>query len=76
MLQRTEEGSLYREAWPSLFLGPKGSRCALHVDTCGLHFWMLVFEGAPNPSPSTLIPPLPLMLPLTLTLTLILALSP
>ena len=26
--------SLYRESWPSLFLGPRGSRCALHVDTC------------------------------------------
>ena len=73
--QRTEEGSLYREAWPSLFLGPKGSRCALHVDTCGLHFWMLVFEGAPNPSPITLIPPLPLILPLPLPLILALTLT-
>ena len=45
LLQRTAPGSLWREAWPSLFLGPRGSRCALHVDTGGTHFFMMLFEG-------------------------------
>ena len=45
LLQRLEPGSLYRDAWPSLFVGPAGSRCSVHVDTFGSHFWMLLFEG-------------------------------
>lgn len=28
LLQRATRGTLYREAWPSLFIGPAGSRCA------------------------------------------------
>lgn len=38
-------GSLYRETWPSLFLGPAGSSCGLHVDTFGSHFWTALLEG-------------------------------
>ena len=45
LLQRAPPGSLLREAWPSLFIGPRGSRCALHVDAYGTHFWMLVLDG-------------------------------
>ena len=45
LLQRTPAGSLLREAWPSLFIGPRASRCALHVDAYGTHFWMLALEG-------------------------------
>ena len=44
-LQRTPAGSLYRESWPSLFVGLRGSRCSLHIDTFGSHFWMMLFEG-------------------------------
>ena len=35
LLQRTPEGSLLRESWPSLFIGPRCSRCAVHVDAYG-----------------------------------------
>mmetsp|Transcript_46767 Transcript_46767/g.146643 ORF Transcript_46767/g.146643 Transcript_46767/m.146643 type:complete len:307 (-) Transcript_46767:521-1441(-) len=35
LLQHLPEGSLYREAWPSLFIGPKGSRSGLHIDAFG-----------------------------------------
>lgn len=38
-------GALYRESWPSLFLGPARSSCGLHVDTCALHFWCAQLEG-------------------------------
>ena len=31
-LQRTASGSLYAKSWPSLFIGPKGSRSDLHID--------------------------------------------
>eukprot|EP00965_Chrysotila_dentata_P058828 1951885-Pleurochrysis_carterae.AAC.1 len=30
-LQRCAPASLYRESWPSLFIGPRGSACGLHV---------------------------------------------
>lgn len=45
LLQRTPPGSLYRESWPSLFIGPSGSSCSLHIDTFGSHFWMILVEG-------------------------------
>jgi hypothetical protein len=35
LLQHTPPGSLLREAWPSLFIGPRGSRCGVHVDAYG-----------------------------------------
>mmetsp|Transcript_11218 Transcript_11218/g.17627 ORF Transcript_11218/g.17627 Transcript_11218/m.17627 type:complete len:306 (+) Transcript_11218:856-1773(+) len=44
-LQHLPEGSLYRDAWPSLFIGPEGSRSGLHVDTFGSNFWMALMEG-------------------------------
>jgi hypothetical protein len=45
--QRTPEGSLYRDSWPSLFIGPPGSACALHIDANHTHFWMALFgEGS------------------------------
>jgi hypothetical protein len=39
------EGALYRETWPSLFIGPRGTSCALHVDTFGSHFWCALLDG-------------------------------
>ena len=44
LLQRTPHGSMLREAWPSLFIGPAASRCALHVDAHGTTFWMPMLE--------------------------------
>ena len=35
----------YRDAWPSLFIGPRYSRGSLHVDSFGSSFWMALFEG-------------------------------
>jgi len=58
-LQRTpaKESDQYREQWPSLFIGPQGSGCNLHVDSIGSHFWMVLISGrkrwrifAPNSS--------------------------
>jgi len=47
LLQRTPavEADQYREQWPSLFLGPKGSGCNLHTDSLGSHFWMALVSG-------------------------------
>jgi hypothetical protein len=35
LLQHLPPGSLFRDAWPSLFVGPKGTRSGLHVDSFG-----------------------------------------
>eukprot|EP01065_Artemidia_motanka_P015526 TRINITY_DN19302_c0_g1_i1.p1 TRINITY_DN19302_c0_g1~~TRINITY_DN19302_c0_g1_i1.p1 ORF type:complete len:435 (+),score=87.10 TRINITY_DN19302_c0_g1_i1:60-1364(+) len=35
----------YRNSWPSLFMGPKGSRSALHRDSFASHFIMAHFHG-------------------------------
>jgi hypothetical protein len=35
LLQCLPPGSLFRDAWPSLFVGPKGTRSGLHVDSFG-----------------------------------------
>eukprot|EP00163_Fabomonas_tropica_P005637 TRINITY_DN1524_c0_g1_i1.p1 TRINITY_DN1524_c0_g1~~TRINITY_DN1524_c0_g1_i1.p1 ORF type:complete len:667 (-),score=187.12 TRINITY_DN1524_c0_g1_i1:210-2210(-) len=35
----------YRDAWPSLFIGPGGSKSALHTDSFGSSFWMALFKG-------------------------------
>ncbi|KAL3933988.1 MAG: hypothetical protein SGPRY_000031 [Prymnesium sp.] len=48
-LQRAPVGSLYRESWPSLFVGPSGSSCSVHIDTFGSHFWMMLLEAAGRP---------------------------
>ena len=46
LFQRTPHGSLYRDSWPSLFVGPPGSACSLHIDANATHFWMALFgEG-------------------------------
>lgn len=44
-LQRTNEGSLYRDSWPSLFVAPTGITSELHVDAFGSNFWMALFQG-------------------------------
>eukprot|EP00742_Colponemidia_sp_Colp-10_P010022 GILJ01010974.1.p1 GENE.GILJ01010974.1~~GILJ01010974.1.p1 ORF type:complete len:561 (+),score=66.54 GILJ01010974.1:486-2168(+) len=44
-LQRVSVGSLYRDSWPSLFIGPAGSNSKLHVDAFGSNFWMALIEG-------------------------------
>ncbi|OQR98177.1 hypothetical protein ACHHYP_09040 [Achlya hypogyna] len=44
-LQRMPEGSLYRETWPSLFVGPRGSASQLHIDSFGSNFWMALLQG-------------------------------
>lgn len=38
-------GALYRDTWPSLFIGPADSSCGLHVDTFGSHFWCALLDG-------------------------------
>ncbi|OQS05963.1 dynein heavy chain [Thraustotheca clavata] len=44
-LQHLPEGSLYRETWPSLFIGPQGTSSQLHIDAFGSNFWMALFQG-------------------------------
>ncbi|ETW08393.1 hypothetical protein H310_00983 [Aphanomyces invadans] len=44
-LQHTPEGTMYRETWPSLFLGPEGTESQTHVDSFGSNFWMALLEG-------------------------------
>ena len=45
LLQLLPEGAMYHNAWPSLFVGPRGTRSGLHVDAFGSNFWMAVLEG-------------------------------
>lgn len=45
VLQFLPAGSMYRDSWPSLFLGPKGTESALHIDAFRSNFWMALFEG-------------------------------
>ncbi|EQC41973.1 hypothetical protein SDRG_00822 [Saprolegnia diclina VS20] len=44
-LQRLPEGALYRETWPSLFVGPKNTASQLHIDSFGSNFWMALLDG-------------------------------
>ncbi|KAL4239714.1 hypothetical protein ACF0H5_000518 [Mactra antiquata] len=44
-LQRTPDGTLYKNSWPSLFIAPQGITSELHVDAFGSNFWMALFEG-------------------------------
>jgi len=37
--------TVFREAWPSLFVAPGSTGGKLHVDTLGTNFWQLVIEG-------------------------------
>jgi hypothetical protein len=36
---------IYVDEWPSLFIGPKGSQSAMHVDSFGSNFWMILLSG-------------------------------
>ena len=40
-----EQQLSYRDDWPSLFIGAKGSKSGVHVDAFESHFWMLLLEG-------------------------------
>ena len=33
---------MFRDSWPSLFLGARGSTSHMHVDTLATHFWMVM----------------------------------
>eukprot|EP00735_Rhodelphis_limneticus_P009013 TRINITY_DN246_c0_g1::TRINITY_DN246_c0_g1_i1::g.1681::m.1681 TRINITY_DN246_c0_g1::TRINITY_DN246_c0_g1_i1::g.1681 ORF type:complete len:376 (-),score=-4.29,sp/Q08BY5/JMJD4_DANRE/27.55/5e-12,Cupin_8/PF13621.1/2.4e-19,JmjC/PF02373.17/2.7e+03,JmjC/PF02373.17/8.7e+02,JmjC/PF02373.17/0.00015 TRINITY_DN246_c0_g1_i1:435-1520(-) len=35
----------FRNDWPSLFIGPRGTQSGLHVDSFGSNFWMMLLEG-------------------------------
>jgi histone arginine demethylase JMJD6 len=35
---------MYRDSWPSLFVGPASARGAMHIDAFGSNFWMALFE--------------------------------
>ena len=39
------DGGRFARAWPSLFVGPRGSRSDLHVDAFASSFWMAMREG-------------------------------
>jgi hypothetical protein len=45
LLQLCPNGSLYKDTWPSLFIGPTNSQSSLHVDTFGSNFWMFLIHG-------------------------------
>ncbi|XP_060556292.1 bifunctional arginine demethylase and lysyl-hydroxylase JMJD6-like, partial [Ruditapes philippinarum] len=45
-LQRTTQGSLYKDSWPSLFIAPQGLVSELHMDAFGSNFWMALFKGS------------------------------
>jgi len=45
LLRDNEEGTLYRDSWPSLFVSGPDAFSPLHVDTAGLNFWMALFSG-------------------------------
>lgn len=45
ILSRCSDGTMLADSWPSLFVGPQGSRSSLHVDSGGTHFWMAVTSG-------------------------------
>lgn len=36
---------LFADAWPSLFVGAKGTMSDVHIDSVGTHFWMALMEG-------------------------------
>lgn len=44
-LQSTPPSTIYRDSWPSLFIGPTGSSSGLHIDAFGSNFWMLLVSG-------------------------------
>lgn len=44
-IQETQDGSMYKDSWPSLFISPADVNSKLHVDTNGTHFWMALIQG-------------------------------
>eukprot|EP01147_Barroeca_monosierra_P009229 gene9229-1513_t len=44
-ISRLEDGSKYKDAWPSLFIGNRGVCSDLHIDAFGSSFWMYLAEG-------------------------------
>ena len=44
-VQSVEHTTRYREDWPSLFVGPKGSQTGIHADSLGSPAWMLQLKG-------------------------------
>ena len=44
-LQRTRHLHAFSRSWPSLFVGPTGTRSSLHVDQWKGHFWMAQLAG-------------------------------
>lgn len=45
-LQRTRRLHAFSRSWPSLFVGPTGTRSSLHIDQWKGHFWMAQLSGA------------------------------
>jgi len=45
ILQCSPVDSIYRDTWPSLFIGAAGTQSKLHIDSFGSHFWMLLISG-------------------------------
>eukprot|EP00088_Acartia_fossae_P012019 TRINITY_DN16148_c0_g1_i2.p1 TRINITY_DN16148_c0_g1~~TRINITY_DN16148_c0_g1_i2.p1 ORF type:complete len:266 (-),score=30.96 TRINITY_DN16148_c0_g1_i2:69-827(-) len=45
LLTKTGPGAMYRDSWPSLFIGAKGTGSGLHVDAFGSHFYMYLISG-------------------------------
>jgi hypothetical protein len=46
LFQSLTPGSMFRDSWPSLFVGARGSRSHLHIDTLATHFWMTMCGDA------------------------------
>ena len=44
-LKRTRHAHAFSKAWPTLFLGARGTRSTLHVDQWHGHFWMYCLFG-------------------------------
>jgi len=45
-LQRTRHLHAFSRSWPSLFVGPTGTRSSLHIDQWKGHFWMAQLSGS------------------------------
>eukprot|EP01065_Artemidia_motanka_P022375 TRINITY_DN26567_c0_g1_i2.p2 TRINITY_DN26567_c0_g1~~TRINITY_DN26567_c0_g1_i2.p2 ORF type:complete len:303 (+),score=86.44 TRINITY_DN26567_c0_g1_i2:471-1379(+) len=45
LLQSLPHRSVYRDQWPSLFVGRHGSQSGVHQDNLGSHAWMLHLSG-------------------------------
>ena len=46
LLQRLGDADIrWVDSWPSLFIGPQGTRSPVHVDVLDTHFWMMQLRG-------------------------------